>query len=1763
MKLQKDSQFKEAHKYYRELFQIDVITNNLALISPNIRTLKYLAYRNRGLLYYDQVRATFIQNKDKIESLDLEDLEDLFDTLMLCVDDLIESLQHNEPDVLVINLLLALAGFFENDRLKRFAIDLELNKEDDSFNYEVIREDDPGYQQFLKYERDLLIRIGELQEDSKFFTGKYNLEDSHLVLPDLTPLEPLKRFVKKRREDLEHSWTKSINLDTFTWKTVCLSFLSILSKSKTKVRFKDPYNSKDFPLYKINYKINKKNEKELMIYDNTSNDEDIEIIEERKTTERKEAIKLSQNIISHQHRDSIQPNEIDDKLQKETARAESNLCEGTDLNQDLEIILSDENSQVLHDVSENCNDTQEVKGDNKRELPAEDVPQRSSKRLRAEQEQGDTSTESMTRVKRFIFNINDCLSHTGHRLDGDILDKVNTLSQGTSNHVSDFYNLLKNWDLNTTELLFQASDQKSSEIHLSELFAQNSHDRESKDLAELSDDLVKDYIIQINKNNVHFVEAKTIFLERLLKKVNGVCPLIDFLFSKELYSMIEVLLITNEPIFFSLLNDIDECNSEEASTYISLFEILCNMLLEMRDKMKKHEVPAKTFNDFKNGMILFENNIYKWRKVIELKNLTKTDKLLDFRYRWCLILLLKSDENFDVGLVTDLTSKFHDEVKGSTISIILPNYSNIPSISLSEIKSQNDRMSLIAAFEKAFHSQRSSNETCKLMEFLLMGVENDELTEDHFAMSQFVQASPLSVKLRLWKVLFGTYLTKRDLGKYCHALSFVLRLLVDEFDHGEFKNLKDSGRTSILLTSLSYAGEYIEGFVRLLDLKDWSLEGSHSELFSQLIRLIPLFIAYYLFEINHPPESGTHRETSRSFVKLRNTFVCMWCSILVCYNLSLKANVIENTCDFVSIIHEEVGNLHFCDAASNHFLMLCQFFLNKVDTNVFEADNLQLVNCLYHISISGENFSPADHHTNSKDLSKESAIEFSNFFFGLLEKRKSLISATVVKPDVKFALDAIYKALGKPNGDMPGVSRNIETLDKYLDDTYIDVGITRSALLGELTLDFKRPVSSTQEVFERGVYFYQGVMGLNNFIQRKKLAQSKVTDLEFVIEMLRYDLICATNRIESWILLGQSYGLLAEDDLTWTSDKINFPDRKLLTAATYRKSLLCYFMGMSLYLKGSGFINIDKSVMNNLFSSLPISLFRNLRAPMNGLAYLNNKETKVLTEHGLTIRSNSKISKKLENFILKLSLKLIRVAISQDPGNWINYHYYTKILHKLHYKSDSVIAKALKACSLNLDGIDSHYQLCSLLCKYFRDKKITGEEALGLLSALPKESILYDIWKETSENSKDFNTFVIDSLKKIIYMDKKKWYHRVRYRLSRVYFDLKDYGKAYQEFESIVILKSTNKNLINIWKTDHEPAGKHFVYNFQYIMFYIKLADKLADIDGLRAFTKKLRRYGSSMINLYDAWEFSCNTICELIKEVIDVPVAFTDIQVQKLVFSDFNANVEKITNTAKKEMIKDEDMIKLVLLADMVEIRRMNNGFGPTSLVDDTLNCIFLKHYLDVTSKDPNTYPMSDPQQYVTNSVGMIIGLVTGEVVDPPVKLRLARREMIASATAFIKSLENKLKVGRVSSDDYIIEIPQEIKEKHLKDPEPEAKILVNEPKTIGPQIDSVVATPSKLDEDKGNKDSEVSVDIDSAKTTEPSTPVRNQIVYDRQKIQMGQASAETVSDDETEVELQQVNSMGSNIADVDIFHTPRESLPVPTNHGSNDRSYDVIEID
>lgn len=80
---------------------------------------------------------------------------------------------------------------------------------------------------------------------------------------------------------------------------------------------------------------------------------------------------------------------------------------------------------------------------------------------------------------------------------------------------------------------------------------------------------------------------------------------------------------------------------------------------------------------------------------------------------------------------------------------------------------------------------------------------------------------------------------------------------------------------------------------------------------------------------------------------------------------------------------------------------------------------------------------------------------------------------------------------------------------------------------------------------------------------------------------------------------------------------------------------------------------------------------------------------------------------------------------------------------------------------------------------------------------------------------------------------------------------------AKHEFTQQIFTKTMS---LQIWKPEHERAGRHFVYTSRYVLFFVGLLNQLNDRVNLDLLLKRIRRKPNDYLNHTKVWGEVCVT---------------------------------------------------------------------------------------------------------------------------------------------------------------------------------------------------------------------------------------------------------------------------------------------------------------
>lgn len=1712
--MQKIKNNKDAYLAYEELFKLDVISNHyyeeedyirglqngnsntiideLNYLSPNVKSLRYLVFRNRAFLYYeilksgDETAIVMLDENfttDNLEDKRKEYMRELFYSM---IDDMIVSLIYQEADEKLLNTLYEIFAYLNITKLARNTLEYIISGKDESddlFGLLPINNS-------VKHKYELLLKSLHLSKSS---IDEVDIRDDiDRINRRLSFLEPIKidyqKLIEKTRVLREISVDLESKQNGLEWTSVIDDINKKIKNEQDKekyqevprIRTKDlnPYLLSENPIERVKFNFPLLQDtacEDEIPSDNENNNEaadesEVEIDDEK-------------TVIPFEESKKDDGEEEIFYETKEFTEEENKPTEKTELSNSFEIKIDDneELKDMSRDAKENPQD-EKARIDGNETYKQTRVIQRSSKRVKHRNEEAtveindfEVTRSCFVETEKFFEVLNQYFEVFNREIGTDLhLENIvnKYVPPKVDNHADesetvcepyemDFLVALNDWNTKAyTQSLFMDDDipigpstnqsTENEKIKLMEVLSTFGNKNNSSKLGIYKDvfniteyettNEILQFLRQLNEVSCHYEELKIKILRRLLGTqhradevglISELCLISDSIWDSKLFEKIKEWVIQHELVILHYLqvdtkNNIPEHTMfEKFSFSVSIYEILVDTYISLKthinnmtsssSKRSIHKSNKSTINSLSLDLVKLGDKINRWTLFFEnlLPHIRDKNNQYYFkcysRYKWSFIQKEKSqstiwqEKGFILSQLQELLDSFYRF--DSKIILFLPNYENINEISVENIKNQLTTTSILSILSKILYAKPGTNndEAIQLLETILIKESMEEQpsdtlssTADHKSFDQnaltaiksFLEESPVDMKLSSWNILFLYYDENKQFAKFQYGFERNLEFLLNYLNSDSYKLLATS-KLETLMKILGSYGKHVKIYLNHLCENGWKLTDSHrtiSDIERTFKGLLKLFELFYMFSLHEEAalisslKLSVKARSNKSYEKLKDMFIGTASVIVIYYKelLMLKAKSVGNknlrhleyvigtlVCD----LHEQLGWRKVCDSANGLLLNLSQDILVSFNYNSFENQLSQLICCRYHYSVSIDNYIPANHETKkTAEFDLAATQELSKFVLPLCFKRNPLTHTP--KSDIKLLIEEFYEVIGDPDFESCEVlSRNDSLFEHFLESTSISSRFLRDSFYGLEELDFEVPSKNTS-IIQSGLYYMQGLLMFSSYKIRKKSTQSRAVELESVIKLLKNDLIYCTKREESWLLLGQAYAFLVEDDLIWTSDKLTVPERKIGTANLQRKSLICYLMAINESSKADMKDENPqmKTTIGLLMSSFTKDMYNAVMKPMDMHAFrVQNNPRFIRKSNGATFVNIAPTSAVKLNLCLRVIQQSLHLAIKSKPSDWTFYYYLSKVQKKLK-KSPKFVLETLEHASLLAKDqsnpsdpiIEPHYKKCSLVYKYVRDDFLDIETALLVLEKDP--IIKFQKSNNNIENKKQFYEVIVDSLKKVIVYDKKRWHHKPKYRLAKILFDEFDNVKeAKDEISSIVSLKASNKTLVLIWKPEHERPGKHFHYTFQYALFYVILLTEEHNLINLIQMLPKLRRSNSIMISLYSVWETLCSSICKIIRRLLDVDNIFTERFMLPLAYQKFMVNTKALLDIMKEKGIPKELEIHLCFLHAITDMKKLNNGFGPTSLIDDTMIAIFIRIYLHFDRQQNN--PLNIPE--------------------------------------------------------------------------------------------------------------------------------------------------------------------------------------------------------
>jgi tetratricopeptide (TPR) repeat protein len=942
--------------------------------------------------------------------------------------------------------------------------------------------------------------------------------------------------------------------------------------------------------------------------------------------------------------------------------------------------------------------------------------------------------------------------------------------------------------------------------------------------------------------------------------------------------------------------------------------------------------------------------------------------------------------------------------RAGNITIVLPNNAAMPEISALAVQQEISRLTTLEFFTSIFDSD-STNPigVIESLEPILEPSTNDsnEEVESHDEshgvsdaqdtravqqnshvrkLKDFLAAGDASLKLFLWRRLRDAYQAIDYPPKVVSCYLRAIEAIAQEIGTDRHLVNNDGDRQISLLKWLKDADDLVAKLLLKVTndpaafeyLDEAHLRSSMTAVM-HLSRILHSFALYEdsvrVGQVSAPTlKSSSAKTFERVKDKFREMQMRLW---TLQYTLLKEAmvqsqelfpNATDELADYLRSVHSAMGVRHYCRHSNKIFLKVTKAAL--LATRTEEDYSVEIAQVLF--DLHQLRFTPgvgdADHGCAPEPLDKKTAAQMVDVV--MLQARRMNIK-DLIKSEMKGTIDKIQQTIGVPKSS-PNLSHNKKTITAFLKSPINPRELYRSIKgIGDLAT---RPVQSeAARVANRGWYFLLGHIALTRFKSVKRVNPTPTDELDIAASFFRQDLEHGIEKWETWYRLAQVYDAKIEDDLLWTADKINNHRQELATLQ--RNAIHAYAMAAAVAIRTADDQYETSQKISEMYAEFASRLYASSREPLGMDAFKADLHPKFYSG-GV----NQQIYKSLPFAgmrpfaVWNLASYLLRRALIHKPKSWSIQYMLGKCLWKMFnspspeqgrrkVEVDEVIdafTAAVEASPERKDRssdyvLEPHFKLVSIVHKLVHRRVISPMQGRGVLQATPYARKVH---LSEDEEGPEWEPYVLDILKKLGHADKSNWHHRIIARAAHVIYDdqpgVAGALGAKHEFTQQIFTKTMT---LQVWKPEHERAGRHFVYTSRYVKFFVELLSQINDRTNLDLLVRRIRRKPTDYLNHQDVWEEVVVTYVKLLRRSGKIPEGHEKFVFENLNHDEFTVRAEKVERWAH-----DPDTTSLVLdiLRDTIELKRLNNSLMKGSLIDDLVADTYASMYETYVSQMP-----------------------------------------------------------------------------------------------------------------------------------------------------------------------------------------------------------------
>ncbi|KAJ9653069.1 Histone transcription regulator 3 [Neophaeococcomyces mojaviensis] len=956
------------------------------------------------------------------------------------------------------------------------------------------------------------------------------------------------------------------------------------------------------------------------------------------------------------------------------------------------------------------------------------------------------------------------------------------------------------------------------------------------------------------------------------------------------------------------------------------------------------------------------------------------------RFLWASIFYAKLSDSVDKGHVLLCLADLQRLLElGSIKEILLPNNTAMPFISVSAAEQEISKLRTMEFFMGVFDTDNSEPESVitKLEPVLEYGRDFETWSatlavrdrEEIENFQSFLSTGDASLTLFLWKRLQNAYGAISYNTKVVSCLLRSIETICAEIYSIRHTKTEVAGRDVALLRWLRDVDDLVAKTLgRIADDKAAFECIDEPHLRSSISAVVTLLRLMYEFVLmddslrvgSSPPPHFRTATANKNFEKCRDRFREMTVRLWTLLYLMIKEAKVQiphafdgaekDLIVYLRCVHASLGERQYCKHCNKLFVRMAKTeFFSFGSEEDLSIDIAQVAYDLYGVKLS-TGYGDVDHGCTAEPLEKDKRTAHTLVPI-VMDYVKRLNVKDLLKSDLKTTIDRIQSALGqvKPS---PAVSFNRRAASAYLKSVVNPQNLFQARRgIGELGT--KAVHTEFAHIAAQGWYLLLGNMTLAKYKSVKRVNPTPTDDLDNALGFLRQDIEHNSSNWESWYRLAQGYDAKIEDNLIWNSQKLN--DARAELATLERNAINAYTMATAMAMRSEDASFTMKEKMNDMFFEFATRLYSSSRPPLEMEAFNTEKAVKHLSNYVDQSMSKQAMFRPMSEYSLwSFAAHLIRLSLSSDSKSWVRYYLLGKCLWKMfrsptnlkvqtRVQIDDIIeafsdaVKYVPKKERSSDPIlEPHSKLVSTVHKLQDIGAITIAQAVQYLQVT---QYARGIQITDDEDGKpNWETYILSVLKRLQTADKSGWHHRITARAAHVVYNNGEslsgaLGAKHQFTQSIF----TKTMTMQVWKPEHERAGRHYVYTGRYLRFFVEILDKLGDRSNLEQVVRRIRRKTTDFINHLKIWEDTVIVYVDLLRKLGNVPRGHERDLFDNITFDEFTRQSEKLEKWAHDP---ETSTTYLDLLQDAIELKKLNNSLMKGPAIDDLIGDTYAAMY-------------------------------------------------------------------------------------------------------------------------------------------------------------------------------------------------------------------------